>query len=253
MTRQPDNKKMIPGQKTLPCIEGVSEISGSISHSDDIQHHLPGQVTTDIVQVGGLGVRRYSAELWTSAQRKASSIHEISYRACFKPQLAAFFIERFSEEGDLVYDPFGGRGTTVIEAGLLGRRVVQNDINPLSVLLTKPRFFVPTEGSVRDRLSRVPRDYDGPVQGIDLSMFYHPATEKEILALREFLTGYEGQNNDAEVDAWVRMVATNRLTGHSSGFFSVYTLPPNQAVSQDAQAKINIKRHRHTGILMKSS
>ena len=26
------------------------------------------------------------------------------------------------------------------------------------------------------------------------------------------------------------MVATNRLTGHSPGFFSVYTLPPNQAV-----------------------
>ena len=35
------------------------------------------------------------------------------------------------------------------------------------------------------------------------------------------------------------MVATNRLTGHSKGFFSVYTLPPNQAVSQESQIKIN--------------
>jgi hypothetical protein len=35
------------------------------------------------------------------------------------------------------------------------------------------------------------------------------------------------------------MVATNRLTGHSKGFFSVYSLPPNQAVSQRSQAKIN--------------
>ena len=26
------------------------------------------------------------------------------------------------------------------------------------------------------------------------------------------------------------MVATNRLTGHSAGFLSVYTLPPNQAM-----------------------
>ena len=33
------------------------------------------------------------------------------------------------------------------------------------------------------------------------------------------------------VDRWIRMVAVNRLTGHSTGFFSVYTLPPNQAVS----------------------
>jgi hypothetical protein len=40
------------------------------------------------------------------------------------------------------------------------------------------------------------------------------------------------------------MVATNRLTGHSSGFFSVYTLPPNQAVSRKSQERINRKRHQ---------
>jgi hypothetical protein len=40
------------------------------------------------------------------------------------------------------------------------------------------------------------------------------------------------------------MVATNRLTGHSKGFFSVYTLPPNQAVTQESQKKINIKRNQ---------
>jgi methylase of polypeptide subunit release factors len=35
------------------------------------------------------------------------------------------------------------------------------------------------------------------------------------------------------------MVALNRLTGHSPGFFSAYTLPPNQAVSVESQRKIN--------------
>ena len=38
------------------------------------------------------------------------------------------------------------------------------------------------------------------------------------------------------------MVALNRLTGHSTGFFSVYTLPPNQAVSVKSQEKINLRR-----------
>jgi len=38
------------------------------------------------------------------------------------------------------------------------------------------------------------------------------------------------------------MVAINRLTGHSPGFFSVYTLPPNQAVSVQSQKKINEQR-----------
>ena len=37
------------------------------------------------------------------------------------------------------------------------------------------------------------------------------------------------------------MVAVSRLTGHSAGFFSFYTLPPNQAVSPRAQAKINAR------------
>ena len=40
------------------------------------------------------------------------------------------------------------------------------------------------------------------------------------------------------------MVAVNRLTGHSPGFFSVYTLPPNQAVSVEVQRKINANRQQ---------
>jgi len=243
MPRQSKNEQIISCQATITGCEGVSGRKGTKGLSNGIQDQLPGEVISDTVQIGNETVPRYSAELWTSAQRKASSIHEISYRACFKPQLADFFIERFSEEGDLIYDPFGGRGTTVIEAGLRGRQVVQNDINPLSVLLTKPRFFVPSLGAVSDRLSLVPCDH-GPAPGIDLSMFYHPATEKEILALREFLAEHMGPGDEDEVNAWIRMVATNRLTGHSSGFFSVYTLPPNQAVSPGSQVKINIKRQQ---------
>src|SRR5258707_1654148 len=82
----------------------------------------------------------YEQEFWTSRQRQASSIHEVSYRACFKPQLPAYFIDRLSDEGDLVYDPFSGRGTTAVEAALHGRRVVANDINPLSAIFAQPRL-----------------------------------------------------------------------------------------------------------------
>src|SRR6186713_998065 len=68
-----------------------------------------------------LEVPVYEAEFWTSRQRQASPIHEISYRACFKPQLPAYFIGRLTDEGDVVYDPFSGRGTTAVEAALHGR------------------------------------------------------------------------------------------------------------------------------------
>jgi hypothetical protein len=46
------------------------------------------------------------------------------------------------------------------------------------------------------------------------------------------------------VDDWICLVALNRLTGHSAGFFSVYTLPPNQAVSVKSQRKINADRNQ---------
>jgi hypothetical protein len=65
------------------------------------------------------GLPYYVNEFWTAAQRQAHSIHEVSYRACFKPQLPRFFIDRLSQPGDAVYDPFMGRGTTPIEAALV--------------------------------------------------------------------------------------------------------------------------------------
>ncbi|MDI9633421.1 MAG: DNA methyltransferase [Methanolinea sp.] len=200
-----------------------------------------GATATEQLEVYGIRVARIHGEFWTAGQRQASSIHEISYRGCFKPQLPAFFIERFSREGDLVYDPFSGRGTTVIEAGLRGRRVAANDINPLSRILTRPRFFVPDPGSVSARLAEIPECSVEDGGTPDLSVFYHPDTEREIRALRAYLLSREREGTMDPLDEWIRMVATNRLTGHSPGFFSVYTLPPNQAVSPERQAAINRK------------
>jgi hypothetical protein len=80
------------------------------------------------------------------------------------------------------------------------------------------------------------------VGDLDLGMFFHPDTEAELRALRAWLLGRQARGEADGVDRWIRMVATNRLTGHSPGFFSVYTLPPNQAASADQQRVINRKR-----------
>lgn len=177
-------------------------------------------------------------EFWTSKQRQSSSIHEISYRACFKAQLPSFFIERFSQAGNIVYDPFSGRGTTIIEAGLLGRRVISNDINPLSTILSEPRFFVPDMDELSDRLSNIPFGKKN-IKDPDLSMFYHSDTAHEIFSLRTYLERRKETGKEDNLDRWIRMIATNRLSGHSSGFFSVYSLPPNQAVTPERQVLIN--------------
>ncbi len=183
-------------------------------------------------------VPRYSGEFWTAKQRQSSSLHEISYRACFKAQLPHFFIELFTSENDTVYDPFAGRGTTIIEAGLLGRKVIANDVNPLSIILSRPRLSIPNLNDLEKRLRSI-RMLPRANAEIDLSMFYHPSTEKEIESLKRYLSRRQEAKTEDDLDRWIRMVATNRLSGHSKGFFSVYTLPPNQAVSPESQIKIN--------------
>lgn len=199
-----------------------------------------------VVTVGTQTVTQITGAFWTSGQRQAANLHEVSYRACFKPQLPAYFIKRFSIPGDQVYDPFSGRGTTAIEAALWGRNVVANDANPLSALLAKSRLSVPCLTAVAMRLHDILMDPKARAD-IDLSMFYHPDTEAELVSLRQyFKIRYESGTEDG-IDRWIRMVVTSRLTGHSPGFLSVYTFPPNQAVSQESQLKINVKRGQVPG------
>ena len=190
------------------------------------------------------GVPYYVNEFWTKAQRSAHSLHEISYRACFKPQLPGFFIERLTEAGDSVCDPFMGRGTTPLEAALRNRRPAGSDANPLSVLLTRPRLQPPGLDEIAKRLREIPLDrFNDDIDRDGLLAFYHPETLRQICALRAWLMKRAPLDSDPDpVDDWIRMVALNRLTGHSPGFFSVYTMPPNQAVTVKAQLKINERR-----------
>ena len=183
-------------------------------------------------------VNTITNEFWTTKQRAAHSLHEISYRACFKPQLPRFFIERLTRPGDVVYDPFMGRGTTLVEAALMGRRPCGCDVNPLSAVLCDPRLRPPSLAQIQQALDAVNFDDAGEMPD-DLLVFYHPETLRQISALRKHLLELDRTGTLTSVDRWIRMVAVNRLTGHSTGFFSVYTLPPNQAVSSRAQAKIN--------------
>jgi len=180
-------------------------------------------------------------EFWTSRQRCAHSLHEVSYRACFKPQLPRFFISALTDPGELVYDPFMGRGTTLLESAILNRIPAGCDVNPLSKILLQPRLAPPTLSEIQSRLkslnlitpSKLPED---------LLVFYHPETLGQISALKNYLLDRQSAGALDPTDAWIRMVAVNRLTGHSPGFFSVYTLPPNQAVSVKSQIRINEHR-----------
>ena len=62
------------------------------------------------------------------------------YPAKFIPQIVSRLAEKYTKEGDLIVDPFGGCGTTLVESKAMGRPSVGVDINPVAVLITKAKI-----------------------------------------------------------------------------------------------------------------
>ena len=68
------------------------------------------------------------------------------YPAKFIPHVVRFALEKYSVEGDWVFDPFAGYGTVAIEASLTGRNFIVWDLNPMLGLLVEASLY-------RDRVS----------------------------------------------------------------------------------------------------
>jgi hypothetical protein len=78
-----------------------------------------------------------------------------SYLASHPASLSHAFIARWSRPGDVVLDPFSGRGTTPLQACAEGRVGVGNDLNPFAHLLTAAKIEPASLGETLTRLTAV--------------------------------------------------------------------------------------------------
>ena len=62
------------------------------------------------------------------------------YPAKFIPQIVSRLAEKYTTINDLIVDPFGGCGTTLVESKVMGRPSIAVDINPVAVLITKAKI-----------------------------------------------------------------------------------------------------------------
>ena len=91
---------------------------------------------------------------WKDQQRLwGHSFHPMcSYLASFPAGLVHAFIARYTRPGDVVLDPFSGRGTTPLQACAEGRIGAGNDLNPFAQLLTAAKVDPPTRSDVKTRV-----------------------------------------------------------------------------------------------------
>lgn len=85
---------------------------------------------------------------FTEFQRAETTMMSHSYHrypAKFIPQLVDKIVDKYTDEGDTVCDPFGGCGTTLVQAKVNGRKSIGFDINPVAKLITdtKTRAILP--------------------------------------------------------------------------------------------------------------
>ena len=116
------------------------------------RHQAAGQLALELP----LGLPELAvAPEWKTQQRLwGHSFHPMcSYLASFPAALAHAFIARYSRSGDVVLDPFSGRGTTPLQACAEGRIGVGNDLNPFAHLLTASKVDPASPAEARTRLA----------------------------------------------------------------------------------------------------
>ena len=142
---------------------------------------------------------------WAAAPRLwGHSLHALcSYVGSFPPSLAHALICRFSRPGDVVADPFAGRGTVPLEARIEGRIGIGGDLNPLADLLTRAKTVAVSPEAIVSRFAQLRHrwgvegaydaDFDDVVlrvadeDGLEIALAFHPVTLGALIWLRSNL------------------------------------------------------------------
>jgi site-specific DNA-methyltransferase (adenine-specific) len=132
-----------------------------------------------------------AGHLWHSiSPRWGHAMHTMcSYQGMFPAKVAHYFIQRYSRPGDVVLDPFSGRGTTALQARVEGRKAISNDLNPLAYVLSRAKSDPPPWEEIHVFLDGLETEYNRskhamPNVSPDIQMLYHDNTLEQLCYIR---------------------------------------------------------------------
>ncbi|MGC4041902.1 MAG: DNA methyltransferase [Flavobacterium sp.] len=138
-----------------------------------------------------------------------------SYLGAFPAPLANYFIQYFSNEEDLIYDPFSGRGTTALEARILNRNALATDLNPIALALSEAKNYNLSTEEIFNRIDELESKYDYALyqpeaiaQSDEIHLIFHPKTLAQLCYLRRKLL-----KSDKKVDKYLIGITLGILHG----------------------------------------
>jgi len=138
------------------------------------------------------------------------------YFAMFPESFVRRNVLAWSKRHDIIFDPFSGRGTTVLESLLNGRKGLGCDTNPVAVCLSKAKADPPQLDEIYDRLALFEEKCEGfaskqpEVSDEFFTLCFHEATLQQLLFLKKKL---DWRNNRA--DRFIAALALGCLHGES--------------------------------------
>jgi len=153
----------------------------------------------------------------------------------FPARIPHYFIQKFTNPGDVVLDPFSGRGTTPLQACAENRIGIGVDLNPLAHLLTGAKVQAPQKDDLLRRIEELETDMfyglsDEPHE--DIQMLFHEHTLRQLVYLKQML------DKDNACDRFILATLTGAMhgaqhrNGQSSSFLSIsmpntFSMSPN--------------------------
>jgi SAM-dependent methyltransferase len=131
-------------------------------------------------------------------RERTKHVHRLHpYLGKFVPQLAEVFLRRYGRAGSLVWDPFVGSGTTLVEANALGMRAAGCDISTFNCLLARVKTASYDLDRLRAEAADLVRDRGVPAEAGSsaaaaapspyLEQWLAPAALRDLRAFRERL------------------------------------------------------------------
>ncbi len=125
-------------------------------------------------------------------RERTKHVHRLHpYLGKFVPQLAEVFLKRYVKPGAVVWDPFAGSGTTLVEANAFGARAYGCDVSAFNCLLMRAKTgtYEP-EGLLADMVRLSAEEKAKRIApSAYLKRWYAPRAVAELLAFRGRIDG----------------------------------------------------------------